>query len=634
MTTKPSDGVRFCDEPVLLKRKEPPNPSAKAKRAAKRFRDGTTKTKDIAILQSTDYFRSNGIPTSPAGTPLIGFNFELKRKMLIKGNHLEPWTISTHDLQNLLKWLLTASLGQMPKWIIAKNIPILSTIVVMTIEDGGDEISSWASSIGKNWDYALHNLPTCSALNLRLKRRNTSDKNIPRLSSSILCVIDKQKLKSIEKLYQSEMAKAALLRREQKQKKKEVMQKLICEAKTCEKEKLRAKLKVSLEYSFPASNFLMTDKQLKENEYPTFKYTKNNVPKIPHGYVSTVQEVDDLSKTTVKKDLSDDTFNFDKIVALDCEMVMTDHGHELARVTVVDWYGNVIYDTYVIPQHTSQKPIAAATTKSEKSPILTTTKSEKSPILTASTIIIGHSLECDFKALHLVHNKVIDTAIIYPHARLGQYKSSLRCIKTHLDRIIQNHGSLGHCSSEDAIAALDLVKKKMKYGSSFGSANGTNKPKMSLCEMIFKPKVISSSNVTSGSSSECLVISSNKCDLKIHKESPARIQECTNDQSTIQYTLKMLQQNNLSTVAVPRFISCCLSGGQSNNSSFTHESSSISSSNFCSQSSKYNEKTKSLAAKIRLVQSKLPPNAFFIVCARKPIPDRTRAVLLLMTNGK
>ncbi len=40
-----------------------------------------------------------------------------------------------------------------------------------------------------------------------------------------------------------------------------------------------------------------------------------------------------------------------QLVALDCEMVKTEFGMELARVSIVDAYGRVIYDRLVRPSH-------------------------------------------------------------------------------------------------------------------------------------------------------------------------------------------------------------------------------------------------------------------------------------------
>lgn len=59
----------------------------------------------------------------------------------------------------------------------------------------------------------------------------------------------------------------------------------------------------------------------------------------------------------------------------------------------------------------------------------------------SQTILIGHSLESDLKALKLIHNVVVDTSVLFPH-KLGPPKK--RALKTlcieHLKRIIQESG--------------------------------------------------------------------------------------------------------------------------------------------------------------------------------------------------
>lgn len=58
-------------------------------------------------------------------------------------------------------------------------------------------------------------------------------------------------------------------------------------------------------------------------------------------------------------------------------------------------------------------------------------------IIEAGTILVGHSLENDLRCLKIVHDRVIDTSIIYPH-RQPPYKCSLRnLVKKHLNKSIQ-----------------------------------------------------------------------------------------------------------------------------------------------------------------------------------------------------
>lgn len=69
-------------------------------------------------------------------------------------------------------------------------------------------------------------------------------------------------------------------------------------------------------------------------------------------------------------------------------------------------------------------------------------------IISSHTILVGHSLDCDLRALQIIHTRVIDTAALYPHSRGAPYKQSLkRLALDHLCRVVQaDSGSTGHDS--------------------------------------------------------------------------------------------------------------------------------------------------------------------------------------------
>lgn len=89
------------------------------------------------------------------------------------------------------------------------------------------------------------------------------------------------------------------------------------------------------------------------------------------------------------------------------------------------------------------------------------------------TILVGHSLDSDLKALKLTHPYIIDTAVIYPHPRGPPLKSSLKWLaQKYLGKEIQKgHGATGHDSTEDARTCLDLLKLKCEKGSDWGSSD-------------------------------------------------------------------------------------------------------------------------------------------------------------------
>lgn len=82
-------------------------------------------------------------------------------------------------------------------------------------------------------------------------------------------------------------------------------------------------------------------------------------------------------------------------------------------------------------------------------------------------IIVGHSLENDLRALRFVHAKIIDTSVVFRGAN-GRKFSLKHLSNVLLQRKIQaGCGSSGHCSTEDAEAALVLALRRAQRGDSF-----------------------------------------------------------------------------------------------------------------------------------------------------------------------
>ena len=47
-------------------------------------------------------------------------------------------------------------------------------------------------------------------------------------------------------------------------------------------------------------------------------------------------------------------------------------------------------------------------------------------LVNSESILIGHSLESDLKAMRIVHNRVVDTSVLFPHRIDDQKKRGLR----------------------------------------------------------------------------------------------------------------------------------------------------------------------------------------------------------------
>jgi RNA exonuclease 1 len=191
-----------------------------------------------------------------------------------------------------------------------------------------------------------------------------------------------------------------------------------------------------------------------------------------------------------------------RILAIDCEMCMSvEDVLVLTRVSLVDWDGNVVLDELVKPDVAIKdyltrcvynptlvhNPLTrrrySGITEAMLSTVTTTLADihkKLLELLTPRTILLGHSLNSDINALKLTHPFIIDTAILYPHARGPPYKQGLKFLaQRYLSSSIQNKGNEGHNSVEDASACLELLKQKCERGPLWGSSQ-TN------AESIFK----------------------------------------------------------------------------------------------------------------------------------------------------
>ncbi|GAA5875693.1 hypothetical protein JCM3774_002583 [Rhodotorula dairenensis] len=159
------------------------------------------------------------------------------------------------------------------------------------------------------------------------------------------------------------------------------------------------------------------------------------------------------------------------IVALDCELVYTTAGMSLARVTVLSGSGSVLLDEHVRPPtgvavvdlNTRFSGVQADDLDKAVLDVVGVQRA-LAQFVDAETVFVGHGLENDLKALRLVHPRVIDTAILFPHPNGGTWRHSLRNLtKDVLRKFIQDGDpTIGHSAKDDAEAALELVRWKVK----------------------------------------------------------------------------------------------------------------------------------------------------------------------------
>lgn len=179
------------------------------------------------------------------------------------------------------------------------------------------------------------------------------------------------------------------------------------------------------------------------------------------------------------------------VYALDCEMCFTGCGLELTKVTIIKSDGSLFYQTFVRPAreivdyntrfsgiteenlfiNSSRRSSITSTASSKstnKSSCCNTVKSLQEvqkdilKFIFEDSILIGHSLENDLRALKLIHSSIIDTSISFPHFYGLPYRRSLKALtKSVLKREIQQSEN-GHCSFEDSRACLELMLWKVR----------------------------------------------------------------------------------------------------------------------------------------------------------------------------
>lgn len=156
-----------------------------------------------------------------------------------------------------------------------------------------------------------------------------------------------------------------------------------------------------------------------------------------------------------------------KYVALDCEMVgIGDSGKTsvLARVSLVDWYGKVVLDTFVqVPTRVTdfRTWVSGVQPKHLKKDAMEVNKCRETVAkIIQNKIVVGHALKNDFNALMLVHHDVRDTTKYRPFQRYGGNKWRPRklrdLVRENLD--MPDFQADSHDSVTDARATMELFK--------------------------------------------------------------------------------------------------------------------------------------------------------------------------------
>ncbi|KAL4966367.1 ribonuclease H-like domain-containing protein [Aspergillus stella-maris] len=167
-----------------------------------------------------------------------------------------------------------------------------------------------------------------------------------------------------------------------------------------------------------------------------------------------------------------------KALALDCEMVLVEGERtELAFLSVVDFFtGDVLINNYVKPTKRvinwstrysgiTRTAMNAAIAAGQALDGWPGAQQALWQYADAETILIGHSLHNDLKALRIIHPKIVDSAILTaepvfnpgPEERLRRIWALKTVAEALLGRVIQTGGKNGHDCLEDTYATRDVV---------------------------------------------------------------------------------------------------------------------------------------------------------------------------------
>lgn len=154
-------------------------------------------------------------------------------------------------------------------------------------------------------------------------------------------------------------------------------------------------------------------------------------------------------------------------VALDCEMVGAGYKGSrsvLARVSVVNWYGHVVLDTFVRPKEvvTDYRTWVSGVRARDlrDAPSFEQVQQQVADIL-KGRVLVGHAVQNDLKALLLSHPHTMtrDTSNFKPLCeKTGKKQSSLRELASVLLGITIQVKGVSHSSVEDARATMAVFR--------------------------------------------------------------------------------------------------------------------------------------------------------------------------------
>ncbi|KAE9016235.1 hypothetical protein PR003_g14340 [Phytophthora rubi] len=218
------------------------------------------------------------------------------------------------------------------------------------------------------------------------------------------------------------------------------------------------------------SNWLALKSRIQQKDQ---RHTKGKTPEKKHDLdVKAQKQRVKQEKQTKRKQLrTAEWVDNSRIVAMDCEMVgvgLSGKTSVLARCSIVDYEGKVLYDKHVRPVEKVtdfRTHVSGIKSSSLRHAIPFAQCLKEVGKLMQDKIVVGHALKNDFQALMFTPPKhlIRDTAYYRPYMRRKMNGTKLypKALKHLTEEVLGRQIQTGqHDSVEDARATLELYKRE------------------------------------------------------------------------------------------------------------------------------------------------------------------------------
>ncbi|KAL7414000.1 hypothetical protein BDY24DRAFT_387172 [Mrakia frigida] len=389
--------------------------------------------------------------------------------------------VGVAHLRDLILHLLCGH--KSPEWLVTNHRPHITSVTVLFVQGITPPLLGMATPpISQNLPFPLPLFPAAASL--------TSSTDLPIIGQlfshacPVKCPGDRMKLHSALSMFMSApLSPKEKLKREVER--REMLRNTTISTTSATRYLLTLQQMLDNDYPIPAS-LRETAAAEDEGEVISRAATSGNGP-VTLAYKDAFVQKDPLPKgekgeigwveTAKGGGPEEGEMN---VLAVDCEMCMTAEGPFLARISVIDVAsGKKVYDEVVKPPGVVTDYLtkwSGITPEALSKAVLTLAEVQTfllANLITPRTILLGHSLESDLKALKLRHPWCIDTAVLFKHPKGPPYKPGLKYLaKTLLEKEIQT-GEGGHDPEEDARTCLELLEMKLKLGPEFGTSEET-----------------------------------------------------------------------------------------------------------------------------------------------------------------